>query len=195
MTLRPLTLGGLLLAVLAAPAQAQMSQMNHGTMTSGMPGTAPAPDLTRLTGRAFDRAFLSMMIGHHQGAIDMSRAVLTRVQDPQVRKWTQATLQVQQQEITRMTTWLQGLGGVDRAAQASMAAEMKGMLAAMNREADRDRALVAGMLPHHASALDMASLALQRGSDARVLQLAREILRTQADEMYAYRQWLLAHPR
>lgn len=36
-----------------------------------------------------------------------------------------------------------------------------------------------------------ASLALQKSSDARVLGLARDIIRTQADEMYAYRQWLI----
>ena len=46
------------------------------------------------------------------------------------------------------------------------------------------------MIPHHASAVDMANLALQQGSDQTVLKLARDIVKAQAQEMYDYRQWL-----
>lgn len=36
----------------------------------------------------------------------------------------------------------------------------------------------------------MAGVALARSGDARVLKLSRDIVRAQADEMYAYRLWL-----
>lgn len=176
----------LLLALgLTPPAHAQMKMpgMNHGTVMNG--------GLETLKGRAFDRAFLSMMIVHHQGAVDMSKTVLNNVRDPQVKKWTAEIIGVQQKEIGQMNAWLKTLGGVDRSMQAGMMGEMNGMIAALRASKDSDRGLVEGMLPHHASAIDMAGLALQKSSDARVLGLARDIIRTQADEMYAYRQWLI----
>lgn len=170
---------------LTSPAHAQMNMpgMNHGmTMNSG---------LEALKGKAFDRAFLSMMIVHHQGAVDMSKAVLNNVKDAQIKRWTADIIGVQQKEIGEMNGWLKTLGGVDKGAQTGMNTEMKDMLASLKASKDSDRGLVEGMLPHHASAIDMASLALQKSSDARVLGLARDIIRTQADEMYAYRQWLI----
>jgi len=39
-------------------------------------------DLARLSGRSFERAFMSMMIPHHQGAIDSSRAVSAWICSP-----------------------------------------------------------------------------------------------------------------
>lgn len=176
----------LLLALsLTPPAYAHMNMpgMNHGAATTG--------GLETLKGKAFDRAFLSMMIVHHQGAVDMSQAVLNNVKDAQVKRWTADIIGTQQKEIGQMNTWLGTLGGVDRSVQVGMNTEMKAMLTALKSSKNSDRGLVEGMLPHHASAIEMANVALQRSSDTRVLGLARNIIRTQADEMYAYRQWLL----
>ncbi|GGO38174.1 DUF305 domain-containing protein [Deinococcus humi] len=166
-----------------AHAQMTMPGMNHGTPMNG--------SLETLKGRAFDRAFLSMMIVHHQGAVDMSKTVLNNVKDTQVKRWTADILSVQQKEIGQMNTWLKALGGMDKSAQNGMMSEMTGMITTLKANKDSDRGLVEGMLPHHASAIDMASLALQKSSDARVLGLARDIIRTQANEMYVYRQWLI----
>ena len=179
---RPLLLLALFLTPLAH-AQMSMPGMNHGAPMNG--------GLDTLKGRAFDRAFLSMMIVHHQGAVDMSKTVLNNVRDTQVKGWTADIIKVQQKEIGQMNAWLKTLGGVDRGMQAGMMGEMTAMINTLRASKDSDRGLVEGMLPHHASAIDMAGLALQRSSDARVLGLARDIIRTQADEMYAYRQWLI----
>ncbi len=176
-----LALGGL------APAQS-MDNMSMPGMTHT---TQETNDLAKLSGKAFDRAFLSMMIAHHQGAIDMSKAVLNNVKDAQVKTWTKAVTGAQQKEITNMTAWLGTLGGVDKSWQTGMAKEMDGMLADLKANKDSDAGFVSGMLPHHSSAIEMATLALQKSSDARVLGLAREIIRTQADEMYLYKQWLI----
>ncbi|MBB6098484.1 uncharacterized protein (DUF305 family) [Deinobacterium chartae] len=182
-------LAALLLTLTLSGAQAQMNHGNHGT--PGQSAPASGSDLSRLEGKAFDRTFLSMMVAHHQGAVDMAQAALKRARDPQVRRWAQAVIQEQQREIAQMNAWLRALGGADRAAQASMGREMASMTADIRNDQNAERAFVLGMLPHHASALEMASLALQRSSDARVLELSRDIIRAQADEMYAYRQWLL----
>jgi uncharacterized protein (DUF305 family) len=50
-----------------------------------------------------------------------------------------------------------------------------------------DRAFVREMIPHHASAVQMAQIAQRRGSSAFVKQLADDIVRTQTAEIFTLR--------
>lgn len=159
--------------------------MQHHHENHGMHGLAGR------SGTDFDRAYLSMMIAHHQGAIEMSCAALDRLQDPQVRTWTNAILDVQDRELQDMTAWLDGLGGMDEGMRAAMAEEMDAMTHGLADASDADRALIEGMVPHHAGAVDMAVLALRNSADERVLALSRDIIRAQASELYDYRIWLM----
>lgn len=189
-------LASVLLTALVVTAPLALAQGGHGSHGAAPKATTvAAPDLTKLRGKAFDRAYLSMMIGHHEGAVDMSRAVLPKVKDAQVKKWASAVIADQTKEIGTMTAWLKDLGGLQASARDAMTADMRGMVAPLKSARDADVAFVRGMVPHHASALDMANLALQRSDDARVLKLSRAIIRAQADEMYAFRTWLAKNAR
>lgn len=57
------------------------------------------------TADPFDLAFLDDMLPHHQGAIEMSRVVLDRGADPEVRALAQAITAAQAKEITQMQGW------------------------------------------------------------------------------------------
>lgn len=187
--LGPLTV----LTLMATPALAQMDHSLHGQPDTVAPlarGMADMDSLAGLSGKAFDRAYLSMMIAHHQGAVNMARAVQGRVQDAQVKSWVANVIRDQTREINDMRTWLKPLGGIDTKRQTMMASGMQNMLTPLKAAKNPDVAFVEGMLPHHASALNMANLALQRSNDPRVLKLSRDIIQAQANEMYAYRQWL-----
>jgi uncharacterized protein (DUF305 family) len=50
--------------------------------------------------------FVTMMIPHHQGAIDMAKAVLLRTSDPELRNLAQGIITEQQTEIQVMQAWL-----------------------------------------------------------------------------------------
>ena len=54
-----------------------------------------------------DVAFVQAMIPHHQGAIDMARAVLQFGKDDQVKAWANQVITAQQAEIDAMREWLQ----------------------------------------------------------------------------------------
>src|SRR5258708_18615544 len=49
-----------------------------------------------------DHDFVEMMVPHHQGAIDMARAVLRHGHDEQLRRLAQEIIVTQQQEIAAM---------------------------------------------------------------------------------------------
>ena len=57
-----------------------------------------------------DHDFATMMIPHHQGAIDMAKALLLYGKDPQMRRLAQEIITDQQSEIQMMQLWLKHHG-------------------------------------------------------------------------------------
>ncbi len=61
-------------------------------------------DETTYTGQA-DRDFVSGMLPHHQGAVDMAKVELKYGKDPQLRKLAQSIIESQEREIALMEKW------------------------------------------------------------------------------------------
>jgi len=76
-----------------------------------MPGMAKSmmdisPDhMQKMTGAAFDRMFVDMMIPHHEGAVTMARDALAKSRRPEVKKLAQDVIDAQQREIEMMKRW------------------------------------------------------------------------------------------
>jgi uncharacterized protein (DUF305 family) len=149
-----------------------LAQHQHGTPT---PQTSP------------ERSFLSGMIAHHEGALEMVRVALPDLKDPEVRAWAESILKEQDKEIGVMRALLARLGGLDQA----MAREMAAMVARLRGARDRERAFVELMLEHHKGAVEMALEALLKAKDREVLDLAKAIALAQTEEIHRFRLWLL----
>ncbi|MCW2829578.1 MAG: hypothetical protein JWP31_270 [Aeromicrobium sp.] len=71
-------------------------------MGDGMLTGADMRELGRARGAEFDRLWLTGMIGHHEGAVEMAETVLDEGKDPATRKLARAIIAAQQDEITEM---------------------------------------------------------------------------------------------
>ena len=80
--------------------------MNDEVMSmSGMMDGMMA-ELEGKTGDEFDKAFLSEMIIHHEGAVDMANAVLENSKRPELLNLAKDIIKAQTSEIAQMKTWL-----------------------------------------------------------------------------------------
>jgi uncharacterized protein (DUF305 family) len=68
---------------------------------------------------------------------------------------------------------------------------MHGMMKPMSGDADRD--FVAGMIPHHQGAVDMAKIELQYGKDAEMRRLATAIVNSQEKQIGQMEAWQARH--
>ena len=83
-----------------------MAAMDH----TGMTMDDMVIGLDGLEGDAFDKAFLEMMIPHHQGAIDMAELVLQNAKHDELKAMARAIISAQQAEIDQMHQWMSDWG-------------------------------------------------------------------------------------
>ncbi|MFJ5729330.1 DUF305 domain-containing protein [Streptomyces paradoxus] len=86
------------------PAEGAMDHSAHGT--GGMMTAEEMDQLEKASGKAFDTAFMEMMIKHHEGAVAMARTEKADGAFPGAKKMADAIITSQTAEITRMNALL-----------------------------------------------------------------------------------------
>lgn len=88
----------------AVPAEGAMDHSMHGGM-EGMEGMMSAEEMTALgnaSGKAFDTAFMEMMIKHHEGAVEMAKTEQADGAHTPARKMAADIIASQSAEIEQM---------------------------------------------------------------------------------------------
>ena len=85
--------------------QATTTEQTASTDHSSMSMVDMNKELANKTGDDFDKAFLEMMIAHHQGAIDMANLAPTRAKHDEIKTLSQAIITAQKKEISDMQQW------------------------------------------------------------------------------------------
>jgi len=159
-----------------------MAGVNHGTATG-------SPSASRTSVNAGDEMFVTMMIPHHEQAIEMADLILGKQGiDQRVVTLAQQIKAAQAPEIETMRGWLTewGVGGVDASDHGGHGGGMLSDrdMAALNAATgvEASRLFLTGMIGHHNGAIEMAETAVDDGRDPEVLKLAGQVITGQRAE-------------
>lgn len=156
-----------------------------------------------------DKAFIEMMIPHHQSANEMAEMALRRAKSPEVKKLAQSIIEEQTREIKQMQTWYkQGYGtevpttgmnmemgnGMGQPMMMSMQQQEnmdQEMMEALKNVRDFDQEFLRQMTRHHRMATMMAGMVVNSATHPEIRNLAQSIIKSQSAEI-AQMQQLLA---
>lgn len=77
----------------------------NGHMSMGDTMNSMNAALKGKTGDAFDQVFLSEMIVHHQGAVEMAQLALTNAKHQEIKDLANGIISAQNKEISEMKAW------------------------------------------------------------------------------------------
>ena len=128
-----------------------------------------------------------MMAAHHQMAIDMARAAQQHAQLPEIQLIADDIASTQQAEIEVLASIKEAEFDSSEVPMMMNPEEPSMYAMAMPDELVQqepfDLAFIDSMLPHHASAIEMASTALIHSDNPEIRALARNIIDAQSREI------------
>lgn len=142
-----------------------------------------------------DHDFAHMMIEHHKGAIDMSKAVLQSGDDAKIRSIAEKSIAKQQKEIDQLSTHTKKeatTGTSQSTAGKELMATMDDTMEEMKKieysgDADHDYAHL--LIQHHKDAIEMAKVEVQHGKDAQLKAMAQKMIEDQTKEISELEAW------
>jgi uncharacterized protein (DUF305 family) len=206
------TIAGLLVTNIT---QAQTPDSEHN---SHHPSGQTTPEQQGMMGQV-DQHFITMMISHHEQAVQMADLALTRAKRPEIKQLAQGIKKNQVREIQQMRTWYKAWYGKEVPAMAmnrqqmmrmhqstidqgrnqmmqmSMNGDMKGMevdLEALKNATDFDKEFIRQMIPHHQMAVKMGQMVSSKTTKPEIRTLAQSIIKTQTAEISQMQQWYQA---
>lgn len=167
------------------------------TQTTSSPQSSSAS-----TANEADEMFVTMMIPHHQQAIDMADILLTKDgADSRVVELAEQIKAAQGPEIDTMLGWLEdwgvdydpdSMGGMDHGAMGGdgMMSEEDMTLLEDADAVEASRLFLEQMIVHHEGAVDMAQAALDDAQNPDVLDLAQQVIDDQTAEIATMQELL-----
>jgi uncharacterized protein (DUF305 family) len=151
-----------------------------------------------LKGEDYDRMFLSNMIAHHQGAVDMARLAQTNAKHEELKSMANDIISAQTSEITSMENYQKAWGYpassgemMEDHSAMGMMDDMAGMMTELQGKTgdDFDKTFVQLMIEHHTSAIDMAKPGVTNAQHQEVKDLAAAVVSAQTKEVAQMKQW------
>ncbi len=177
-----------------------LAQMNHDMNSMGGMGDSSTKALAALNGKAYDMAWLSQMIAHHQAALEMSELCVKNCVDKDVKNAAQKIINAQDKEIMQMKTWLKTWykATPDPKQMALMNADMKpmmdtartGMTPMAGMKMPIDKSFLQGMIPHHQHAVVMGLDAAKRALRLELQKFGKAVANDQSKEIKQFQSWL-----
>ena len=158
----------------------------------------------------FDRAFIDMMVPHHEAAVAMGEIAVARAEHEELRELANEIISDQQAEIDTMKGYREAwFGSAETPGMDAMpllpGMEMPGMpghgggtmdmtadVEALREAEPFDLAFIDAMIPHHEQAVEAARMAINAAGTTEIRTLATGIIEAQEREIEQLREWRAA---
>ena len=167
-------------------------KMDNGQMSS-MNSMMDKMKAMKMTGD-FDIDFATLMIEHHQGAIDMSEREINSGKDEKMKGMAQKIITAQKEEVTKLQDFIKtykpsGMKHGEGELQKSMS-DMESKMKSMQMSGDMDKDFAMNMKEHHAAAIEMSKKELTNGMSVKLKQMAQKTITGQNIEIKEVESWL-----
>jgi uncharacterized protein (DUF305 family) len=138
---------------------------------------------------ASEKEFISLMIPHHQEAVDSSQFILDKVQTPELKTFLESVISLQTQEIEQMKNWYKDWYGTDYQTDKNYHSMMSDF---SKIPADQiEQTYIKEMIGHHLGAVQMANSVLNIvGIKPATIEFAQGVIDVQADEITLLQSWM-----
>lgn len=141
------------------------------------------PHATEQTLHDANRAFIDLMVPHHQSGIEMANEAIAKASHPELKAFAQRMKVKQSKDIEQMKSWRQAWFG-------SAVTPMPMPMAQMAKDKDFDRMWMTQLIDHHQNAIDISTLALGQGVRNEIKGMAQRQISDQSKEQAQMRSWL-----
>lgn len=187
----------------AMPDMAKTDSVNSNSMTmdndmmKSMSSSMDKMKEMKMTGD-FDADFASMMIMHHQVAIDMSEVEVEKGTDSQIKTMAQTIITAQKAEIEKLKQFEKGdkvpdsSNKKDEMMHDELGETMRAMMDKMNAmqmTGSTDKDFVMMMIPHHESSITMAENEIEHGKQPELKKMANNMIAEHNKEIAAFKAW------
>lgn len=161
-------------------------------MTSKSNGnTAPAELIVNKS--YSDERFIDMMAAHHAMAIDFAKLAKEKAEHEEIRDLAKNMISAQEKEIEKLSSMKkERFGSSEVPTRANPAERSMFAMLSSDKLAEQDpfdKAFIDSNLPHHASAIEMASVALMQSNNDDLKDLCRNIVEAQSKEVGKMIEW------
>jgi uncharacterized protein (DUF305 family) len=156
-------------------------------------GDEMAPERLVMDGSYSDERFIDMMAAHHQMATEMAEIEQQKGTRPELKSLAAKMIEDQRREIDELKAIKQARFGTSEVPTMMNHADMEnaGMLMPdeLAQQPDVDKAFIDSMIPHHAGAIQMATVALRRSDIEQIRSMSRNIIDAQSEETGRMIEW------
>lgn len=164
-------------------------------MAHGSESTDDASEMLMENGQYSDERFIDAMVPHHQGAIEMAQVALENAEHPEILALAEEIVAAQESEIGQLKSIKQEQFGTSEVSMDMSNEEMEGMgMMAMDpqelaNQEPFDKAFIDNMIPHHESAIEMATVVLGESENPEIREIVEAIVDAQKREIEQMTSW------
>lgn len=180
----------LALVAIAVVASGCGSDKSSDAQNNNMAGMTGMDGKDGKDGNQVDAMFVAGMIPHHEAAVDMAELGVKSAERSEIKTLSKNIIASQNAEIEQMQQLQAKLPATSKSMMNDQ--DMSAMMSqtdALKDAKDFDKAFIDAMIPHHQSAIMMAEMEIDQGTNPEVVKIAKAVVAAQTKEIAEMQSW------